>query len=742
LYLKFLFLGPPRSGKTSTRRRLVQKIINLRSLGQPSASTGVAETSDVIIKKFISEFSAIANSNWQSITGPNDDESIEHEKRGHDISHVAQLFHQLIVTTLLAQSAQEESEDKSDCKQTSQADESSKDSVAIDTQHSNISDEGDRSRITDKSSKTSRNVQLVHGKRIIQFEPVTKPSKEQTELDDAFTKLGSILHSDSPKELQQLLKELIMINMVDVGGQPALLEMLPALTNGPALYCLFFRLDQDLRKHYPVQYHDPRRKTETVLKSSYCIEDILCQALSSIACFSQPDLTSSKILLFGTHKDKVDEGHISQIECELKESLERTKIYTEGLLSKTAKGSLFFTVDNMDGEESEIMNIRTDIEGIIRSCFSATPIPASWLMFRIVLHLLNKPIVSLAQCEIIARRLSMPTPVKEALWFFHHQIGSIMYYPEIPLMQDTVICDPQIIFDSISMLIIDRFVYSNRTLKSVEVDEFFQNGLFTMAQIEDKTEQQRSACLSLQQLIETLKHLNVVAEIKDNQENVDSEATYSPSPPKFIMPAVLKQASEEELSAPPESALACPLMIHFKGGFVPFGVFCASIAHLLAKRMQEWKLHKGKVMKNKVTFNVNQKYFITLISRLQYFEIQVHGHSQVPKATFLSVVNTITETLQAIMSKMNYKQFGEASYISMEQSFDLGFTCCLGDSHGDHLMKVIEDNDRRYYALCVKDEQKTDLNAEHLMWFKVSEFNIEFHNIHRALHIKFMTNIV
>jgi coiled-coil and C2 domain-containing protein 1 len=733
LYLKFLFLGPPRSGKTSTRRRLVQEIINLSSLKQPSPSTGVAETSDIIInfKRLTSEYSTIANSNWQSIMGANDIKSGEHEKRGHDISHVAQLIYQLIATTPLTQSAQEESEDKNECIQTS--DENSKDSVVTDTQYSDINCSDKDDTATNKSSKTSKNVQLVHKKRIIQSKAVTETLKEQIELDNAFTKLTSILQSDSPKELQQLLKELIMINMVDVGGQPALLEMLPALTNGPALYCLFFRLDQDLRKHYPVQYHDPRRKTETVLKSSYCIEDTLCQALSSIGCFSQPDLTSSRILLFGTHKDKVDEGRISQIECELKESLERTKIYTEGLLSKTAKGSLFFTVDNMDGEESEIMNIRTDIEGIIRSCFSATPIPASWLMFRIVLHLLNKPIVSLAQCEIIARRLSMPTPVKEALWFFHHQIGSIMYYPEIPLMQDTVICDPQIIFDSISMLIIDRFVYSNRTLKSVEVDEFFQNGLFTMAQIEDKTEQQRSACLSLQQLIETLKHLNVVAEIKDDPENVDSEATYSPSPPKFIMPAVLKQASEEELSARPEPGiiLGCPLMIHFKGGFVPFGVFCASIAHLLAKHMQEWKLHKSKVMKNKVTFNVNQKYFITLISRLQYFEIQVHGHSQVPKATFLSVVNTITETLQAIMSKMNYKQFGEASYISMEQSFDLGFTCCLGDSHGDHLMKVIEDNDRRYYALCVKDEQKTDLNAEHLIWFKVSEFNIEFHNIHR-----------
>ena len=40
-YLKFLFLGPPRSGKTSTRRRLIKEIVNLMSLGEASKSTGV-----------------------------------------------------------------------------------------------------------------------------------------------------------------------------------------------------------------------------------------------------------------------------------------------------------------------------------------------------------------------------------------------------------------------------------------------------------------------------------------------------------------------------------------------------------------------------------------------------------------------------------------------------------------------------------------------------------------------------
>ena len=71
-YLKLLFFGPPRSGKSSMRRRLMKKIVNLSELGKPSVSTGVAETSDVIIKRITSEQAAIAGSQWWSMKKSNE----------------------------------------------------------------------------------------------------------------------------------------------------------------------------------------------------------------------------------------------------------------------------------------------------------------------------------------------------------------------------------------------------------------------------------------------------------------------------------------------------------------------------------------------------------------------------------------------------------------------------------------------------------------------------------------------
>ena len=739
-YLKFLFLGPPRSGKTSARRRLIREIINLSSLGQPSKSTGVVETNDVIIKKFVCETTAIVNSNWQSIQRSEGGIHVAQQQEG-DLTNFTKWFYRLISKLAEATSsdgAKTINKQLQDDKQ-----------VAIDTNKT-----PSESHPTSDSPKS-----LKKSPSVVKTQPQNEMSRlndsEESEIKAALEELTAILQSDSPKELQQLLEEITeitMINMADVGGQPALLEMLPSLTIGPALYFLFFQLDQEFGRRYPVRYLAKDKEMEIILESSYCAEDVLYQSLSSIACFgcySKKDDLSSGVLLFGTYKDKVDDNHISQMASTLEDKLSKTKLYQEGLLLKTSKGSLFFSVDNMNGDESEMSEIRSDVEEIVKKHFSATPIPAAWLMFRIVLHLLHKPVLSLAQCQAIAHELSMPTSVEEALWFFHHNIGSLMYYSDIPSMRDVVICNPQVIFDSVSELIIDRFCHSNRNLKSHEVDVFYKKGQFSLSQINDKTKHQRSGHLKLVQLVDLLKDLNILAEIKQeegealatdqsqqekdevpaanhSQQEENKVPIANQSQPKFIMPAVLKYASKEVLKMPvvtnPEDQ-AIPIMIHFESGFVPFGIFCATTAHLIARQDSlslKWRLKDDHVMKNKVTFIVDRAFIATLISRDQYLEIQVSRDPRVQKGKSLPLIcstvrQTVVNSLNAVISKMKFKPYVkmDTALFSSRQPFDLAFTCTLEGSHSSHLMKVVSGES---YAECLEEGLEIVLKEE-MVWF-------------------------
>ena len=90
-YLKFLFFGPPRTGKSTARRRLLKEIVNLSTLDEPSASTKLAEQTEVMIriKKSSSETVTISASKWSSIKKLN-------VQSDEDISYLIQLFRKLI----------------------------------------------------------------------------------------------------------------------------------------------------------------------------------------------------------------------------------------------------------------------------------------------------------------------------------------------------------------------------------------------------------------------------------------------------------------------------------------------------------------------------------------------------------------------------------------------------------------------------------------------------------------------
>ena len=717
-YLKFLFFGSPRSGKSTMRKRLLQQIINLAILGQPSVSTGVAEAYEVIIKKMTSETAAIAGSQWHSLKKSIEQGATKENVVGIDIEYLTQIFYHLIFKTV-ASPISEAIPQPADSETSNRSDDP--------TPH----DDNDVS-VPDEPSPTQEKAKHEEASVEASVEVPTDRSSdsEKAEIAKAFDELASILQSDSPEELYDLLKALTLINMSDVGGQPEFLDVIPALTVGAALYLLFFRLDQEIQERYPVKYLAPGSTVERTLTSSYCIEEVLHQALASIACFSGHSSEESaysapsRAILVGTYKDQVTASDIAEKEKEIQEKFTSAEVYKDLLLT-TKEGRPFFTVDNMNGtDKSEMSEIRSNIENIVKAFFKEVPIPASWLMFRVMLHLLNKPVVSLSQCEEIARRLSMPTPVQEALWFFHHHVGSLLYYPDIPSMRGTVLCTPQVIFDSISTVIIGNFQYSNYQLPRKAVEQFQQTGLFSLSDISKKTEEHRSSHLSSNQLVNVLKHQGILVEVKHDGE----ESTSEPAESKFIIPAVLEHASEDELKPSP-SLQASPLMIRFEGGFVPFGIFSASVAHLIghAESMSpKWKLCSKEVRKNKVKFLVAGAYNVILISRPRYLEIQLERYSLRARCKHsladicYAVRQTIVETLETTISKMQYRPQAciAATFLSSQRPFHLAFNCCVSESepHSGHLMKVDKDEDD-HYGVCLRDGAEVDLGKEHLYWF-------------------------
>ena len=133
--------------------------------------------------------------------------------------------------------------------------------------------------------------------------------------------------------------------MEETGGQPELMDMVPALTIGPGLYLLFFSYEMKMKGKVKFFYQSASCKSTLPEQSTFTLEEMLLSVLSSISCSSafanlksaeetsssdmHRILESSKSVahIVGTHKAKVSEDYIESFDKELQRIIRDTNFF-------------------------------------------------------------------------------------------------------------------------------------------------------------------------------------------------------------------------------------------------------------------------------------------------------------------------------------------------------------------------------------------------------------------------------
>ena len=139
----------------------------------------------------------------------------------------------------------------------------------------------------------------------------------ETKVDKIIENLRDIVKRGN--YMEQLVGK-VLLNIIDIGGQPAFLEMLPFLSKGPGMFLAFFPLDKDLDELYEVSYERDQDKI-TPYQAKYTIRETLSQILSAIShhVTVDSDLDSeiadkvehfrdlqAVVSLVGTYQDKLE----------------------------------------------------------------------------------------------------------------------------------------------------------------------------------------------------------------------------------------------------------------------------------------------------------------------------------------------------------------------------------------------------------------------------------------------------
>ena len=461
-------------------------------------------------------------------------------------------------------------------------------------------------------------------------------------------------------KLQTLLSNSLTIFYTDTGGQPEFQEVLPAVVAGPAIFLLIFSLFNGLDSLYEVKYESSPLDQYQAYESSFTVRQVLMQCLASIASYhnaqSRDFLQSTntanlklqpppvKIFTIATHKDLVDSKATQEIDAGLKELVAETVFEDSNLVEPFSDKSMIIPVNNYAPEDGNV--VRNVIERVIRreeSAFQIT-IPVPWLGVEIALRQRDSSTISYSECLDVAKMFNIPQhELPDCLWFLHYKSGSIRYYGErVAVLKNVVITKPAIIFSTITEFITSTFV-----LKKVRPNiqqSFRTRGLFKTSEVCRifGKHQKNLELLSFDQLLALLQHLNILSKAYD----VDFD---------YFLPCALVHV--DPFKDDSLTANTTVLLVLFKDGVVPKGVFSGSLAVLVEKKWIIKRDHNRQplLFRNQATFFIDSlKCSVTLTSKLNFISVGVNFENEPSSQACLGIWEVLKASLSNVCKVLQY----------------------------------------------------------------------------------------
>ncbi len=434
---------------------------------------------------------------------------------------------------------------------------------------------------------------------------------------DIFKRAVELRHRTGMHALREHLESSWSLYLTNTGGQLEFQELLPLLVCGPSVFFVTIPLNFNLHERYTVRYQYPNGTEETYLSSVTLMDEIL-QTLATIAALdcTGPQLeevnhkpVKPKIFFVGTHKDQLvpvpessADDIIQKIDRELQDSIKQTSLYEQDSI-EYAEGTdrLMFTVNNHDKDDCDFQKIRSALQRMVdrRKEFTIS-CPCSWLVFSLILRAKHKSrqVLSYNECFTVAQSCGISSRVElnRALLFIHHRLGLVRYFP-VEELNDCVIIDPQIVFDTITKLTVETFTSDHASAR--EIEEFKKRGIFSIEIMKTISLKNYSdSQLPFEWILKLLNHLGIAIYFED--QNGEQ---------KCFFPFALCHAPEQQGSNVSDYSIKLPppISIAFKGGFCPRaipGILIKSLMNNELKSSISWELNQTRVFRNQVYFSI------------------------------------------------------------------------------------------------------------------------------------------
>ena len=241
--------------------------------------------------------------------------------------------------------------------------------------------------------------------------------------------------------------------------------------------------------------------------------------------------------------------------------------------------------------------------------------PIRYLLFCLDLQNVKKTIISLDEFKVLAAGHGIVgEEVFSLLYFLHLRVGVVRYF-NVDGLRNIVVLEPQVLFNSITALIVKTF--SCEALPSREVWEYKEKGVLSAStfQCVVKNEEIKKGILPAsafeaahfdghlhpKKFLQLLVQLRIIAPFPTAGDQEE----------KYFIPCVLNHVQESSHEDHPHTDVL-PLAVKFQCQHCPKGVFGVLVTHLMTQELckgghtiASFTLRQDKIFKDQVFFTVD-----------------------------------------------------------------------------------------------------------------------------------------
>ena len=515
-----------------------------------------------------------------------------------------------------------------------------------------------------------------------------------------------------------------MIYLVDTGGQPEFHELLPVILRGSALYFIFFSLAYSLYQKVHVRYRLPKgdtRSSDITYDSFHSSIEMIHQLLSSFYSIHNREVekgpnssgssleegkSHSAAVLLATYADHLDgadeQARLMEINQQLLQWLESCKFDKKFLTYSTSSPLIFTPIDNMYGTKQEISEFESFVAPIIRE-FPEVKLPHSFALFHLILqHKFESPgVCSIEEAIELGSGCGIRRPdVVTVLEYLHKHLGTILFYEEVTELREIVIVNPNILFQCLTEIIMESFAGTrSHATGSAHVRETGEISEEVIEGFKGILEGVGQSVLTPYHVIYLLKHFKLLQKMEREGEVV------------FFMPCLLK-VNQEVIGCSYQAVSNTPipsLLVHFKGGYIPVGMFSALIVTLTTSH--GWELDEEQRYRNSVQF-ILEHFVLKLVVHPSFLEIRVEevsGDMGKIHEACVAVQEEIWSCLEQLSSELPH----------LEKQFNLGYLCSGSKDSTIRLHVSIRKSAQK--MLCTRSPRchgLKDIDNDYQIWHK------------------------